>query len=79
MDDPGVLRIRDAYLEPFTSLASRKELLRWVALARRTSCVTRAISWKSALQDAPETVVAAQELPVRGWLLELLKPWADVD
>ena len=30
MDDPRVLRIRDAYLEPFTSLGSRKELLRWV-------------------------------------------------
>jgi hypothetical protein len=29
MDDPRVLRIRDAYLEPFTSRASRKELLRW--------------------------------------------------
>jgi hypothetical protein len=50
-----------------------------VALARRTGCVTRAISWESALQDAPGTVVAAEEFPVRGWLLELLEPWADVD
>jgi hypothetical protein len=79
MDDPRMLRIRDAYLEPFTSRASRKEPLRRVALARRTGCVTRAISWESALQDAPATVVAAEEFPVRGWLLELLKPWADVD
>jgi hypothetical protein len=79
MDDPGVLRIRDAYLEPFTSRASRKKLLRWVALARRTGCVTRAISWGSALRDAPGTVVAAEEFPVRAWLRELLEPWADVD
>ena len=35
MDDPRLLRIQDAYLEPFTSLGSRKELLRWVTLARR--------------------------------------------
>jgi hypothetical protein len=74
--DLRVLRIRDAYLEPFTSLGSREELRRWVALARSTGCVTRAISWESALQDAPATVVVGEEFPVRGWLLELLEPWA---
>ncbi|HJY44831.1 MAG TPA: phosphotransferase [Propionibacteriaceae bacterium] len=79
MDDPRMLRIQDAYLEPFTSLGSRKELLRWVTLARSTGCVTRAVSWESALLEAPATVVAAEEFPVRGWLLELLEPWADVD
>jgi hypothetical protein len=76
IDDLRVLRIRDAYLEPFTSLGSREELRRWVALARSTGCVTRAISWESALQDAPATVVVGEEFPVRGWLLELLEPWA---
>jgi hypothetical protein len=60
MDDPRVLRIRDAYLEPFTRRGSRKEQC-WVALARRTGCVTRAISWESARRDAPGTVVAAEE------------------
>jgi Phosphotransferase enzyme family len=78
MDDPRMLRIRDAYLEPFTGLGSREELLRWVALARRTGCVTRAVCWEKALQDAPLTVVMGEEFPVRGWLLELLEPWADV-
>jgi Phosphotransferase enzyme family len=78
MDDLRVLRIRDAYLEPFSSLGSREELLRWVALARSTGCVTRAISWESALEDAPPSVVVGEEFPVRGWLLELLEPWADV-
>jgi hypothetical protein len=78
MDDPRVLRIRDAYLEPFTDLGSREELLRWVALARSTGCVTRALSWGRALQDAPLTVAMGEEFPVRGWLLELLEPWADV-
>jgi hypothetical protein len=54
MDDARVLRIRDAYLEPFTGLGNRAELVRWVALARSTGCVTHAISWEKALQDAPE-------------------------
>ena len=78
MDDPRMLRIRDAYLEPFTGLGSREELLRWVALARSTGCVTRAVSWEKALRDAPLTVVMGEEFPVRGWLLELLEPWADL-
>jgi hypothetical protein len=33
---------------------SRATLVRWVALARSTGCVTHAISWEKALQDAPE-------------------------
>jgi hypothetical protein len=79
MDDPRLLRILDAYLEPFAALGSREELLRWVALARSTGCMTRALSWERALQEAPPTVVAGEEFPVRGWLLELLKPWANVE
>ena len=78
IDDLHVLRIRDAYLEPFSDLGSREELMRWVALARSTGCVTRALAWESALQDAPAAVVAGLEFPVRSWLLELLKPWADM-
>lgn len=78
IDDLHVLRIRDAYLETFADLGSRKELIRWVALARSTGCVTRALAWESALQDAPAGVAAGLEFPVRRWLLELLKPWADM-
>ena len=78
IDDPRVLRIRDAYLEPFIDSGSRKELLRWVRLARSTGCVTRALAWESALQEAPAAVVAEVEYPIRSWLLELLQPWADM-
>lgn len=74
IDDPQVLRIRDAYLEPFADLGSREELLRWVALARSTGFVTRAMAWESALQDAPAAVVADLEFPIRSWFLELLNP-----
>jgi hypothetical protein len=76
VDDPRVLRIRDAYLELFGGFGRREELLRWVTLARTTGCVTRALSWERAAQDAPRSVIAEYEFPVRGWLLELLEPWA---
>jgi hypothetical protein len=78
VDDPRLLRILDAYLEPFVGLGCRAELLRWMALARSTGCLTRALSWERALQEAPATVVAGEEFQVRAWFLELLKPWADV-
>jgi hypothetical protein len=77
VDDPRVLRIRDAYLEPFGGFGGREELLRWVTLARTTGCVSRALSWERAAQDAPRSVIAEHEFPVRGWLLELLEPWAN--
>jgi hypothetical protein len=43
----------------------------WVAL-------TRALAWESPLQDASAAVIPELEFPVRSWLLELLKPWADI-
>jgi hypothetical protein len=77
--DPRVLRVRDAYLEPFTGLGSRQELLRWVALARSIGCLTRSLSWERAVQHAPVSVAAEYEFPARGWILELLEPWAELD
>ena len=75
--DSRMLRPRDAYLEPFSSLCDLEELRRWVGLARSTGCVTRALAWERALQAAPLSLIAKYEFPVRGWLLELLEPWAD--
>jgi len=79
ISDRRVLAVRDAYLEPFTGLGSRKELLRWVALARSIGCLTRALSWERAVQHAPPSVAAEYDFPTRGWLLELLEPWAQLD
>jgi Phosphotransferase enzyme family len=78
VDDLQVLRVCDAYLEPFSGFGRREELLRWVTLARSTGCVSRALAWERAAQDAPRSVIAEHEFPVRGWLLELLEPWAAV-
>jgi hypothetical protein len=75
-DDPRLHRVRDAYLEPFSGLASRAELVRWSTLARRVGCVTRALSYEAAFRDADPSAEAEEDYPVRGWFLELLEPWA---
>ncbi len=73
-DDPRVERVRDAYLEPFGAYGSRADLQHWVSLARRTGCVTRALSYRNALEGEDESAFAELEWPVRGWLLEVLDP-----
>jgi hypothetical protein len=78
LHDPRVLRIRDAYLEAFKGFGGLTELRRWVALARSTGCVTRALAWERAEEHASQAVIAEYEFPVRGWLLELLRPWAEM-
>jgi hypothetical protein len=75
VEDRRVLRVRDAYLETFTTLAGRADLERWVWLARATGCVSRAMSYEAALGEASPDVMAAEDYPVRGWFLELLEPW----
>jgi hypothetical protein len=71
--DPRVLRVRDAYLEPFTTYASRDELVRWVDLARRTGCVTKALSYRASLLGEPLSTHQEEDFPVRGWLLEIFE------
>ena len=73
VDAPEVVRVRDAYLEPFTAYADRATLVRGVALARRTGCVGKALAYRAALTDEPVSAHAEMEFPVRGWLLELLE------
>ena len=70
--DEAVLRVRDAYLEPFTSYAGRADLVRAVDLARRTGCVAKALSYRAALAGLPVEAQAEQDFPVRDWLLGLL-------
>jgi hypothetical protein len=72
LDDPKVLGVRDAYLDPFARYADHDELDRWVGLARRTGCLGRALSYVYALEGEPRTAYEELEWPVRGWLLELL-------
>jgi hypothetical protein len=72
VDDPRVDRVRDAYLEPFTTYATHSELIALVDVARRVSALTRALSWRAALIESPASVHRDYEFPVRGWLRELM-------
>ena len=72
-DTPEVLRVRDAYLEPFTAFATRTDLRRLVDVARATGCVGKAMSWRAALHGAPVSGHADHDFPVRTWLLDLLQ------
>ena len=74
VDDPRVQRVRDAYLEPFTTYAPRAELVALVGVARRVGAVTRALSWRAALLGTPTSVHREYDFPVRDWLQELLVP-----
>ena len=73
IDDPRVERVRDAYLDEFADLGSREDRVRWTLLARRTGCVSRALSYVQAFVGEDDAVQAEADWPVRGWFLELLE------
>jgi hypothetical protein len=77
--DPLVLRLRDAYLEPWSDLASREALLADVRAAVQLGKVGRSLSWQRALVDATPDDVASFEDPIAGWLDELREPGPLVD
>ena len=72
--DPRVRRVRDAYLEVYADHGSAADRERWVRLARRTGCVTKALSYVRAFEGEPLSAEAAEDWPVRAWLLESLDP-----
>jgi Phosphotransferase enzyme family len=74
VDAPEVVRVRDAYLEPFTAYVDRATLVRGVHVARRTACVGKALAYRAALTGAPLAAHREMDFPVRAWLLELLTP-----
>ena len=72
--DPALLRLRDAYLEPWSALASHAQLVREVELAMRVAKVARALSWQRALLDADAESLTEWGDAVPGWLGEMLEP-----
>jgi len=50
--DPAVIRVRDAYLEAFTGIASRRDLIATADLACQIAKVTRALVWLRSLEAA---------------------------
>ncbi len=71
---PELLRLRDAYLEPWTRFAPREQLIREVSLALHVAKVARALSWQRALLDADDEALREWGDAVPGWLGELLEP-----
>lgn len=71
-DSPEVAKVRDAYLEPFTHLASRADLVEQVQRSCHIGKVARSLSWAAALTGvgAAEAVDYA-DAPF-GWLALLL-------
>jgi hypothetical protein len=50
--DPVMLRLRDAYLEAFSDLGPRKELVEQMDLACRVGMIARTLVWERALLSA---------------------------
>lgn len=50
---PELLRLRDAYLEPWTGHGSRDELVETADLARRTGTLQRGLAWYSTVLAMP--------------------------
>ena len=67
--DPALSELRDAYLEPWSDLAPRAQLLREAELASHVAKVSRALSWQRSLIEADPQDFGD---PVAGWLDELL-------
>ncbi len=66
------LRLRDAYLEAFTDLASPAQLRREAEIAQQLAKVGRALAWQRAIIGASAADLAEFEESITGWLEELL-------
>ena len=71
---PEVARLRDLYLEPFTSFAPMKELRTLFADGYLLFPISRADSWRRTLEGQPDPAEFGD--PVNGWL-EILAEIAD--
>lgn len=71
---PELLRLRDAYLEPWTGIASPATLRRSASLAFRVARVSRAAAWRRAVQDAALPVDEDFRTASAYWLSQLDEP-----
>jgi Phosphotransferase enzyme family len=71
---PELLRLRDAYLEPWSAGRDRPSLLRSATLAGRITRVSRALAWQRALSGGDAPVPAEYATAVSDWLGDLTEP-----
>ncbi|WP_392543089.1 hypothetical protein [Oryzobacter telluris] len=70
-EHPDVARTVDAFLDPWTDLAERDELVALLPAADRLSCLHRAESWRRLQADVPVSCVEGPFLrTVAEWLLD---------
>ena len=69
---PELIRLRDAYLEPWTKFDTRGRLLAAFDLAYRLAMVNRALSWHDGLASLPEHHTQPYADSVPGWLQDFL-------
>jgi hypothetical protein len=67
---PELLRLRDAYLEPWTAEHDRADLVEAARLAVRVGGVSRARNYRVALDEGTPDDVEVHGAGVPGWLLE---------
>jgi hypothetical protein len=70
----ALVRLRDAYLEPWTDAHSRASLTAAVPVAMRVAIVSRSLSWQGALAGIPVHDHGPWSGHVGGWLMELFEP-----
>lgn len=71
---PELLRLRDAYVEPWTGEHDRATLVEACRLAVLTGPVSRALSWRRSLLDATPSARVRHGDGIPGWLGELGEP-----
>ncbi len=69
---PEMMRMRDAYLEPWTGFATREKLLSAFELAYCLGMANRALSWNEALRSLTEEQIEPYNDSVSGWLQDFL-------
>ncbi|MCZ2861230.1 phosphotransferase [Blastococcus sp. VKM Ac-2987] len=72
--DPGLLRLRDAYLGEWRDLGPSGELRELCALALRIGPLQRALTWRRILRGVHEAERAEWDGQVPGWTAEHLAP-----
>jgi hypothetical protein len=66
-------RLADLYLEPFTAVATKKQLLQNYAIAKRLGRICRALTWASVVVNLPPAQRKEERDAVPGWLALFLE------
>jgi hypothetical protein len=73
-DPTDLVRLRDAYLEPWTGAYDRADLIAMSKLAVKIAKVGRPLVWRRVLAPVPPAERAEFDSAVEGWFTELLEP-----